>query len=91
MIYEFKSKIYSFVIDEGINCLYEAQDKGSDECLYDFLLPRAKHELCYSDDEEPFETSSYDDIMEHIKYDTIRCNCFSKLFIKFLKQLKNQF
>ena len=30
---EFKSKIYSLVIDEGIDCFYEAYDKGDDDCF----------------------------------------------------------
>ena len=41
--YEYKSKIYSFVIDEGVDCFYEAYGKGDDERVYDFLIPRVKH------------------------------------------------
>ena len=77
--HEFKSKIYTFVIDEGVYCFYEAYDKGDGQCLYEFLLPMVKHELCYVDDGEPFENSCYDDIMERIKHSQIQCNCFKKL------------
>ena len=31
---EFKSKIYLFVIVEGVECLYEAYDKGDNNCVY---------------------------------------------------------
>jgi hypothetical protein len=34
--HEFKSKIYSFVIVEGVECFYEAYDKGNNPCVYDF-------------------------------------------------------
>ena len=46
--------------------------------VYESLIPRAKHDLCYTDDDgEAFENSSYYDIMEHIKYSKIDC-IFSK-------------
>ena len=86
--YEVKSKIYSFVIYEGVDCFYEASDKGDDDCLYEFLMPRANHELCYIDNGEAFENSSYDDIMEHIKYSKMQCTCFKKLFVKFSKTVE---
>ena len=91
--HEFKSKIYSYVIDEGTYCFYEAYDKGDNDCLYEFLIPRAKHELCYIDDDgEAFENSSHDDIMEHIRYSQLGCHCSKKLFINFFeKKLKNSF
>ena len=63
--YEFKSKIDSFVIDEGVDCFYEAYDKGDEDCVYEFLIPRVKRELCYIDNGEESENSSYDGIMEH--------------------------
>ena len=47
--HEFKSEIYSFVIVEGVECFYEAYDKGDNDCFYEFLTPRAKHRLCYID------------------------------------------
>jgi len=39
---ELKSKIYSFVIVEGVESFYEAYDKGDNTCLYEFLIPKAK-------------------------------------------------
>ena len=52
-------KVYAFVILEGVNCSYEAYDKGDDNSLYALLTPRAKRELCYIDDDgEAFENSS---------------------------------
>ena len=76
---EFKSKIYSFVIVEGVECFYEAYDKGDNNCLYAFLIPRAKRELCYIDDDgEAFENSSHDEFMEHIRYSHFGCTCFKK-------------
>ena len=57
---------------------YEAYDKGDDDCLHELLIPRIKHELCYIDNGEEFENSSYDDIMKHIKHSQIQCNCFNK-------------
>ena len=86
--YEFKSKIYSFVIVEGVECFYETYDKGDNHCLHGFLIPRAKYELCYIDDGEAFENSCCDDIMEHIRYSQIGCTCF-KNFIIFCFQLTN--
>ena len=63
----------------SVECFYEAYDKGDNNCVYEFLIPRAKHELCYiHDDGEAFENSSYDVIMEHIRYSHIGCNCFEK-------------
>ena len=89
---ELKSNIYSFLIVEGVECIYEAYDKEDNNCLYELLLPRAKHELCHIDnDGEAFENSCHDDIMEHIRYSQISCNCFKNLFIFFLKQLQNLF
>ena len=58
---------------------HEAYDKGDNDCLYESLIPRAKHELCYIDDDgEAIESSSYYDIMEHVRYSQISCNCFKK-------------
>ena len=85
---EFQSKIYSLVIVEGVECFYEANDKGDNDCLYEFLTPRAKHELCYIDDGEAFENICYDDIMDHIRYSQIGCTCFKKLFINFSKTVE---
>ena len=34
--YEFKSKIYAFIIEEGVDCFYEAYDKEDEDCLYEF-------------------------------------------------------
>ena len=84
MRHEFKSKkiyiyIYSFVIVEGVECFCEAYDKCDNKCLYELLIPRANHELCYIDDDgDAFENNSYDDIMEHIRYSHIGCNCLRK-------------
>ena len=51
--------IDSFLIAEGVECFYEAYDKGDNDCLYEFWIPRAKHELCYIDDDgEAFENIS---------------------------------
>ena len=48
---------------------YDAYDKGDNDCLYEFLTPRAKHELSYiADDGEACENSCYYDIMYHIRY-----------------------
>ena len=33
---------YSFVIDEGVDCFYEAYDKGDEDCLCDFLNTKGK-------------------------------------------------
>ena len=91
MRHEFKSKVYSIVVDNCVECFYEAYDKGHNDCLYDFLTPRVKHELCYIDDDGAFEISCYDDIIEHIRYSHIGCNGFKELSINFLKQLKKWF
>ena len=50
-----------------------------------FLIPRVNHEFCHIDNGEAIENSSCDDIMEHIKYSQIQCNCFEKLFIFFFE------
>ena len=55
------------------------KDKRDNNCLYESLIPRAKHELSYIDDGEAFEISCYDAIMEHIGYSHIGCNCFNLL------------
>ena len=81
--HEFKSKLYSLVTVEGADVFYEAYDQGDDDCLYEFLIPRVKHELCYVHDGEAFENSCYDDILEHIKYYQIDCTCFKELFTFF--------
>ena len=83
MRHEFKSKIYAFVIVEGVDCFQEAYDKRDTDCLYELLIPRAKHELSYIDDDgEAFENSCYYDIMEHIRYSQLGCHCFKNLFYK---------
>ena len=38
--HEFKSKIYSIAINSGVECFYEAYDKGDHDCLYELLMPR---------------------------------------------------
>ena len=83
----FKSEIFSFVIVEGVDCFNQAYDKGDDACLYDFIIPRVKHEFRCIDDGEAFENSCYDDIMEHIRYSKIGCNCLKNLET-LLRQLK---
>jgi len=65
--HEFKSKMCSLLIVEGVECFYDAYDKGDYDCLHDLLIPGVKHELCFIDDGEPFEISCYDDIMEILK------------------------
>ena len=50
---------------------------------------RVKHDLCHIDVGEPFQNSCYDEIIEHIRYDDVRCCKFNKLFINYLKQLRN--
>ena len=45
--YEFKSKMYSFFSLEGVECFYEAYDKGDNTCLHVFLMQTTKHELRY--------------------------------------------
>ena len=42
---------YSFVIVEGVYCFYDASDTRDTDCLHEFLIPRAKHELSYIDDD----------------------------------------
>jgi len=65
---------------KGVECFHEAYDEGDNNCLYAFLLPRAKHELCYIDDDgEASENSSHDEIMDHIRYSQIGCTCFKKI------------
>ena len=83
--HEFKSKIYSIVVDNGVECFYEAYDKGDHDCLNEFLIPRVKHELCHIDAGEQFEISCYDDIIEHIRNDDGRCFNFYKIFINYSK------
>ena len=49
------------------NVFSDAYDKGDNDCLHEFLIPRAKRELSYIDDDgEAFENSSYYGVMEHI-------------------------
>ena len=68
---------------------YEAYDQRDNDCLYEFLIPRAKHELCYIDDDgEAFENSSYYDIIEHIKCSEIQSLCFKRLFINLSKKVE---
>ena len=77
MRHEFKSNIYSCFIVEGVECFYEAYDKGDNDRLCEFLIPRAKQELCHIDDDgEAFENSCCFDIMEHIRHSQIGCTCF---------------
>ena len=56
---------------------YEAYDKGDDKCVYGFLEPRLKTELI--DDDESYEISCYDDVIEHIRYSNVDLLRFSKL------------
>ena len=81
--------IYSIVVDNGVECFYEAYDKGDRDCLYELLIPRVKHEMCYIDDGEPSELRCYDDIIEHIRYDDVRCCNDNKLFINYSKKMEN--
>ena len=37
---EFKSNIYTIAINKGVECFYDAYDKGDYNCLYEFLVPR---------------------------------------------------
>ena len=76
---EFKSKIYSFVIVEDVDCLYNAYDKGDNACLSEVLIPRAKYELSYTDDDgEAFENKFRYDIMKHKRYSQLGCHFFQK-------------
>ena len=46
--------------------------------------------MCYIDDDgEGFENSSYDDIMEHIRYSQLGCHCFKKLFINLSRTVED--
>ena len=68
---------------------FEAYDKGDNGCLYEFSIPRAKRALCYiSDDDEAFVKSSYYDIMEHIRYSQLDCQCFKQIFINLSKTVE---
>ena len=82
--HEFKSKIYSFVIVEGVECFYEAYDKGANNCFYEF----SKYDLCHIDDGEASENSCYDDMLEHLRYSRIGDTCFKKLSISFSKTVE---
>ena len=85
----FKSKIYSFVIVEGVDCFCDAYDKGDNDCLYEVLIPRAKHQLSYIDDDsEAFEDSCYYDIMEHLRYSQLGCHWFKQIFISLSKAIE---
>jgi len=84
---EFKSKIYSIAIDRGVECFYDAYDKGDDRCLYEFLIPRLKSELL-DDDDEPYEISYHDDVIEYIRYNHIDCINFKNLFINYSKTIE---
>ena len=59
-----------------LECSYAAYDKGDNDCRYELLILRAKHELCYFDDDEPIEISYYDDIMNHTRCSHMGCNGF---------------
>ena len=83
---EFKSKIYTFAISKGVECFYDAYDKGDDKCLYGFLEPRLKTELI--DDDETYDISCYDDVIEHIRYSHIDCINFKDLFINYSKTIE---
>jgi len=49
--------------------------------VYKCLIPRAKHELSYMDEDgEAFENDCYYDIMERIRCSQLGCHCFWKLF-----------
>jgi hypothetical protein len=85
---EFKSKIYTFAICKGVECFYEAYDKGDDKCLYGFLEPRLKTELIDDDDDETYEISCYDDVIEHIRYSHVDCINFKDLFINYSKTIE---
>ena len=36
VIHVFKSKIYTFVVSKGVECFYDAYDKGDNDCLHSF-------------------------------------------------------
>ena len=84
---EFKSIVYSYVIDNGVECMYMAYDKGDPDGLNDFLEPRAITET-YEDDEEEIQISCYDDIVEHIRYSHDDCPMFKGLFINYKKTIE---
>jgi len=62
---------------------FKAYDKWDHACLYEFLIPRVKHESCYIDVGEPFEVSCYDDVIQHVRYDDVRCCAFKELFMNY--------
>ena len=79
---------YSILVDKGVEWFYEAYDQGGHDCLYELLIPRVKRELCYIDNVEPFQSSCYDDIIEHIRYNDVRCCNFNKLLINYSKTIE---
>ena len=57
--------------------LYDLLKQNNEEILNNH------NELCYIDNGEEFENRCYDDIIEHIKFSQIQCNCFKKLVVLF--------
>ena len=49
--------------------------------MFEFLIPRIKTELIDNDDGEIYETNTYDDITEHIKYSHVDCIDVNDSFI----------
>ena len=70
-----------------MECIYDAYDKGDDQCLYEFLKPRVKTELIDADD-DTYEISCYDDVLEHIIYSHVDCTNFKNLFINYSKTIE---
>ena len=85
---QFKSAIYTFTINHGVECFYDAYDNGDDYCLYSFLLPRTKRDTLYIDEDEPIYNNYYDEIIEHIKYSNVRCCNFKNFFINYTKTIE---
>ena len=74
------------LLTEVLHVFYEAYDKGDYKCLYGFLEPRLKTELI--DDDETYEISCYDDVIEHIRYSNVDCINFKDLFINYSKTIE---
>ena len=85
---QFKSAIYTFTINHGVECFYDAYGNGDDYCLYSFLLPRTKRDTLYIDEDEPIYNNYYDEIIEHIKYSNVRCCNFKNFFINYTKTIE---
>jgi len=67
-----------------VECFYDAYDKGDDNCLYEFLVPRVKTELI-DDDDDTLEISCHDDVIEHIRYNHVDCINFKRNILKLFK------